>query len=183
MSKHDTITLQEAAHFAGRKPGTIRSWIRSGKLRARRGARKGNAPLLIDKGALLQTMRDMGIIEAGAGGVDEGINRHVKQHVRSHVDDTSTDDTLKALMAEKDARLAELQGDKARLTARVDRLEDRLAEIEKAYEGALQKNAELWRENQALGGAGRGIKGYLRDGAKVLKGIVGLRDQHGPHGA
>lgn len=176
MSKHDTMTLQEAAHFAGRKPGTIRAWIRSGKLRARRRAKKGNAPLLIDKGALLQTMRDMGIIEAGAGGVNEGINRgvgrHVKQHVKSHVDGTSKDDTLTALLAEKDARLAELQADKARLTARVDRLEDRLAELEKAYEGALEKNAELWRENQALGGTGRGIKGYLRDGAKVLKGLV-----------
>ena len=47
-----------------------------------------------------------------------------------------------------------------------------MAEIEKAYEGALQKNTELWRENQALGGTGRGIKGYLRDGAKALMGFV-----------
>jgi DNA-binding transcriptional MerR regulator len=147
MSNENLLTLKEASHLCGRKPRTLRAWIKTGRLKASRDGEKGNAPLVIEKGDLLATMRELGIIEPGLSGVTPKRN---SWHTMTPQRDLPFQQDIESLKK----YIYSLEKDKERLWDELRRERERADRLS-------ETNEAIQRELRSVGSHGKGILGYI----------------------
>ncbi len=104
------MTIQEASQSLGVSERTIRRWIKSGRLKARKQG--GRVRILLAESV-------------------ESSSKPPEKRTTDVRSDVRTDDHLQDIIRIKDEQIEELRKDKQRLEKRVDRLDTRLEEMEK----------------------------------------------------
>jgi len=150
-------TVKQVSDFSGRSVSTIRSWIRSKKLKATRKGSKKNSPLIIKHSDLMNTLHKTGLLEADP-----------KEPI-SNLSTDSQPDSLKSVEY-LERLLSEVTKERDRLIRENEKLQQRLdAEVQHSRSLAERIYA-LERKVMALGGPGqgRGILGYIESGFKKI---------------
>ncbi len=93
----ERFSVSQAATYAGRSPDTIRRWIRSGHLPARRSGPYSNSHILIDQADLDRILRPIPTVDAPGVSLDA--------------------DTLGVTLARVEARLQHLEAHLVRRAA------------------------------------------------------------------
>lgn len=185
MQLEEWLSLSEAARAFGKSRHTLRAWIREEKLQTRRRGTAKNAPVLVSRAELVSLLSPEYLAELGSlpGKAEPGRSPQEEAVVTP-----SSSSPRFSSPPQEDARerlISALEGEKDRLVAECQRLQDQLQEErnratrneerldeERERSHSLQERvAALERELASLGGSGRGIWGLLETGVRRVIGV------------
>lgn len=155
-------TLKQASVYCGRSESTLRSWIRSGKLIAKRNSDKGNSSYSIEHNELVKTMHSLGILEAMHEVSSEGISKVSVEPIRQ-VSDSLQSDTYSLL----NRLLEQVTKERDRLLSERDESKREIQRLNERIESLTERTLSLERELYAVGSHGKGILGFLRSKFKL----------------